>query len=68
VAEPNDALRRARENAESPHASGDCLSRQELAELVNDWLFEHTENHQVSNWRQTISANWSRAGSTGHRT
>ncbi len=41
MAEPNDQLRRARERTESPHASGDCLSRQELAELVNAWMFEH---------------------------
>jgi hypothetical protein len=42
VGEPNDLLRGARERTESPHASGDCLSREELADLVNAWLFEHT--------------------------
>lgn len=42
MAEPNDLLRRARESVESPNASGDHLSRQELAELVNAWVFEHT--------------------------
>jgi hypothetical protein len=42
MAESNDLLRRAREQVESPYASGDCLSRQELAELVNAWVFEHT--------------------------
>ena len=47
MAEPNDQLRRARERAESPHASGECLSRQELAELVNAWVFEHTKDHRV---------------------
>ncbi|MGH3980970.1 MAG: XRE family transcriptional regulator, partial [Pseudonocardiaceae bacterium] len=47
MAEPNDQLRRARERTESPYASGDCLSRQELAELVNAWVFEHTEDHRV---------------------
>jgi hypothetical protein len=47
VAEPNDQLRRARERTESPNSSGDCLSRQELAELVNAWVFEHTEEHRV---------------------
>jgi hypothetical protein len=41
VADPNDLLRRARERVESPHASGDCVSRQELAELVNAWVYEH---------------------------
>ena len=47
VAEPNDQLRRARERTESPHATGEPLSRQELAELVNAWVFEHTEDHRV---------------------
>lgn len=47
VADPNDLLRRARQRTESPYARGDCLSRQELAELVNVWVYEHTENHQV---------------------
>ncbi|HSL07021.1 MAG TPA: XRE family transcriptional regulator, partial [Pseudonocardiaceae bacterium] len=42
MGEPNDLLRGARERNESPHASGDCLSREELADLVNAWLFEHT--------------------------
>ncbi|MFN2496823.1 MAG: XRE family transcriptional regulator [Pseudonocardiaceae bacterium] len=47
MAEPNDLLRRAREGVESPNASGDCLSRQELAELVNAWVFEHTQDHRM---------------------
>ncbi len=38
MAEPNDQLRRARERTESPHATGEPLSRQELAELVNAWV------------------------------
>lgn len=42
MAESNDRLRWARERVESPYASGDCLSRQELAELVNAWVFERT--------------------------
>ncbi len=42
VAEPNDQLRGARERVESPNVGGDHLSRQELAELVNAWVFEHT--------------------------
>lgn len=41
MAEPNDQLRRARERVESPHATGEPLSRQELAELVNQWVFVH---------------------------
>ena len=47
MAEPNDQLRRARERTESPHATGEPLSRQELAELVNVWVFEHTGDHRV---------------------
>ena len=43
MVEPNDQLRRARERIESPHATGEPLSRQELAELVNAWVFEHQE-------------------------
>jgi hypothetical protein len=34
-AEPNDRLRRARERIESPNATGEPLSRQELGELVD---------------------------------
>ncbi len=47
MAEPNDQLRRARERTESPHATGEALSRQELAELVNAWVYEHTEDRRV---------------------
>jgi hypothetical protein len=47
VIDPNDLPRRARQRTESPYASGDCLSRQELVELVNAWVYEHTENHRV---------------------
>jgi hypothetical protein len=43
VAEPNDRLRRARERVESPYATGEPLSRQELAELVNARVYELTE-------------------------
>jgi len=39
VAEPNDLLPRACECAESPYASGAWLSCQELAELVNAWVW-----------------------------
>lgn len=42
MSEPNDCLRRARERVESPNATGEPLSRQELAELVNAWVYEHT--------------------------
>lgn len=47
MAEPNDRLRRARERVESPNVRGECLSRQELAESVNAWVFEHTKDRQV---------------------
>lgn len=47
MGEPNDHLRRARERVESPNATGEPLSRQELAELVNAWVYEHTTPHQV---------------------
>lgn len=39
--EPNDKLRQARERVESPGATGESLSRQELAELVNAWLYTY---------------------------
>lgn len=37
----NDQLRQARERTESPSQPGECLSRQELAELVNAYLWDH---------------------------
>lgn len=40
--EPNNLLRAARLRLVSPSGSGRVLSRQELAEAVNAWLFEHT--------------------------
>ncbi|MDQ0376471.1 XRE family transcriptional regulator [Amycolatopsis thermophila] len=39
--EPNDRLRRARESVESPNATGQPLSRQELADLINEWMHVH---------------------------
>lgn len=36
---PNDQLHRLRERTESPQTPGECLSRAELAEQVNAWLF-----------------------------
>jgi hypothetical protein len=47
VAEPNDHLRRARERVESPNASGQPLSRQEFAELVNAWVNDNTNPRRV---------------------
>jgi transcriptional regulator with XRE-family HTH domain len=37
----NDQLRQARERTESPTYPGECLSRQELAELVNAHIWRH---------------------------
>ncbi|MGW3471256.1 hypothetical protein ACWDKQ_22990 [Saccharopolyspora sp. NPDC000995] len=45
--EPNDQLRSAREHCESPNATGEPLSRQELADLVNTWVYEHTNPPRV---------------------
>ena len=39
----NDLLRQARERIPSPYTPGHGLSRQELADLVNQWLFEHRD-------------------------
>lgn len=39
---PNDLFRRARERMPSRRTPGACVSRQELAELVNQWIFTHT--------------------------
>ncbi len=47
MAEPNDRLRRARERVESPNATGEPLSRQELAELVNAWVYDNTTPRKV---------------------
>jgi hypothetical protein len=42
MSEPNDHLRQARERLPSRQTPGECLSRQEVAELVNEWLFTVT--------------------------
>lgn len=47
MAEPNDRLRRARERVESPNATGEPLSRQELAELVNAWVYDNTNPRRI---------------------
>ncbi|HEV7831007.1 MAG TPA: XRE family transcriptional regulator, partial [Pseudonocardiaceae bacterium] len=47
MGELNDHLRRARERVESPNATGEPLSRQELAELVNAWVYEHTSPPRI---------------------
>jgi hypothetical protein len=38
---PNEHLRFVREQFPSRQTPGACLSRQELAELVNAWIFDH---------------------------
>ena len=38
---PNEHLRQAREGIPSRQAPGECLSRQEVAELVNQWVYDH---------------------------
>lgn len=40
VTEPNELLRRARERLPSRQAPGEPLSRHEVAELVNQWVFD----------------------------
>jgi hypothetical protein len=52
--EPHDQLRRARERVQSPHASGEPLSRQELAELVNAWVYANTTPPRI----MALSANY----------
>jgi transcriptional regulator with XRE-family HTH domain len=42
VSEPNERLRALREARPSPTSPGHGLSRQELAELVNAWLYRET--------------------------
>jgi hypothetical protein len=52
LAAANDQLRAARQRTASPTYPDECLSRQELAELVNTWVWEH--HHTVVE----ASANW----------
>ncbi|MGH3806726.1 MAG: XRE family transcriptional regulator [Pseudonocardiaceae bacterium] len=49
---PNDLLRAARHRTASPTSAGRGLSRQQLAELVNTWVFKH--HHETLEH----SANW----------
>ncbi|MGB6162261.1 MAG: XRE family transcriptional regulator [Pseudonocardiaceae bacterium] len=41
MTEANDQFRAARERTASPTHQGLCLTRQELAEMVNTWVWEH---------------------------
>ncbi|MGH3792831.1 MAG: hypothetical protein ACRDQ9_18960 [Pseudonocardiaceae bacterium] len=45
--EENDQFRDARENTESPTYPGYGLTRQELAELVNAYIYDHHEQKMV---------------------
>jgi hypothetical protein len=47
MAAANNKLRAARERAASPTCPDDCLSRQELAELVNTWAWDHHDKEVV---------------------
>ena len=46
--EPNDLLQNARERTESPRSPGQPLSRAELADQVNAWIYNHTERRRVA--------------------
>jgi hypothetical protein len=52
VAAANDQLRAARQRTASLTSPDVCLSRQELAELVNAWVWEHHEKmaEHSANW------------------
>lgn len=52
MAEPNVQLRQARERRESPNIAGQVLSRQELADMVNAWIYEHLKR------KACLSANY----------
>jgi hypothetical protein len=60
VAEPNGRLRRARERVESPNASGQPLSRQEFAELINAWVYDNTNPRRVIETDAHYIGQWER--------
>ena len=47
MSEPNSRLREARERTESPQTPGEPLTRAELAELVNAWVYDNTTPHRT---------------------
>lgn len=47
MSEPNSRLREARERTESPQTPGEPLTRAELADLVNAWVYDNTTPHRV---------------------
>src|SRR5687767_15059186 len=44
---PNSEFEQARLRTESPNATGVPISRQELAEMVNTWIYENTSPKRV---------------------
>lgn len=58
MGEPNHALRAARERVPSRSAPGEPLSRTELADMVNAWLWRETghryalDDHAVGRWER----------------
>jgi hypothetical protein len=47
LATENDQLREARHRTASLAHPDECMSRQELAELVNTWIWEHHNKKKV---------------------
>jgi hypothetical protein len=60
VREPNDALRAARERTPSRFTPGETMTRAELADAVNAWLWENTggrfelDDHLIGKWERGI--------------
>lgn len=58
--EPNDALRAARERTPSRLTPGEAMTRAELADAVNAWLWENTgrrfelDDHLIGKWERGI--------------
>lgn len=58
--EPNDALRAARERMPSRLAPGEPMTRTELADAVNAWLWEATDrrfeldDHLIGKWERGV--------------
>ncbi|MGH3830791.1 MAG: XRE family transcriptional regulator [Pseudonocardiaceae bacterium] len=47
MATANNEFREARKNTESPTHPGYCLTREELAELVNAWIYDHHKKKET---------------------
>lgn len=54
----NDQLRQARHRTASLAHPGECMSRQELAEQVNTWIWEHHNTKEVLLTANYIGANY----------